>query len=273
MLSVLTFRTPEEAVDEGQQHPVRALGRRLDREGQPDPVDGRSSCGPASSGPTRSTGSTRPARSAATRSPGYGREGGRHGLGGVPRCLTAARPRPRVRRLAPPSRARRPQDLQALHRRRVPALGVGPLLRGAPTPTASFLANAALASRKDARDAVVAAREAFAGWAGRDGLQPRPGALPGRRGAGGPARRSSPPRCAPPRASRRPRRGGQVDAAIDRWVWYAGLGRQDRPGGRRRQPGRRAVLQLLACPSRPASSPWSRRRTPACSGWSAWSRR
>ncbi|HET6939026.1 MAG TPA: aldehyde dehydrogenase family protein [Nocardioides sp.] len=31
----------------------------------------------------------------------------------------------------------------------------------------SFLANAALASRKDARDAVVAARSAFPGWAGR----------------------------------------------------------------------------------------------------------
>src|SRR6195952_1236745 len=30
-----------------------------------------------------------------------------------------------------------------------------------------FAANAALASRKDARDAVVAARKAFAGWSGR----------------------------------------------------------------------------------------------------------
>ena len=30
-----------------------------------------------------------------------------------------------------------------------------------------FLANAALGSRKDARDAVVAARAAFSGWAGR----------------------------------------------------------------------------------------------------------
>ena len=38
------------------------------------------SCGPAWCGPTPSTGSTRPAPSAATRSPGYGREGGRHGL-------------------------------------------------------------------------------------------------------------------------------------------------------------------------------------------------
>ena len=40
VLSVLTFRTPEEAVDEGEQHPVRPLRGRLDREGQPDLVDG-----------------------------------------------------------------------------------------------------------------------------------------------------------------------------------------------------------------------------------------
>ena len=31
----------------------------------------------------------------------------------------------------------------------------------------TFVANAALASRKDARDAVVAARKAFGGWSGR----------------------------------------------------------------------------------------------------------
>ena len=34
------------------------------------------------------------------------------------------------------------------------------------TPKGVFLANAALASRKDARDAVVAARAAVSGWAG-----------------------------------------------------------------------------------------------------------
>jgi len=84
-----------------------------------------------------------------------------------------------------------------------------------------FLANAALASRKDARDAVVAARKAVPGWSGAtaynrgqvlyrvaemlegrraqfvaevadaEGLKPRPAA-------------------------------DVVDAAIDRWVWYAG---------------------------------------------------
>ena len=34
------------------------------------------------------------------------------------------------------------------------------------TPDGRFLANAAQASRKDARDAVVAARKAFGGWSG-----------------------------------------------------------------------------------------------------------
>ena len=49
-----------------------------------------------------------------------------------------------------------------------PRSGVGPLLRGRSVrpPRARFLANAALGSRKDARDAVVAARGASPGWAG-----------------------------------------------------------------------------------------------------------
>ena len=50
-----------------------------------------------------------------------------------------------------------------------------------------FLANAAQGSRKDARDAVVAARGAFAGLGRRHGIQPRSGALSRRRGDGGPS--------------------------------------------------------------------------------------
>ena len=80
-----------------------------------------------------------------------------------------------------------------------------------------FLANAALASRKDVRDAVVAARKAFPGWAGATAynrgqvLYRIAELLEGRRdqfvaevrdGALGDA--------------------AEVDAAIDRWVWYAG---------------------------------------------------
>jgi len=81
-----------------------------------------------------------------------------------------------------------------------------------------LLAHAARASRKDLRDAVVAARGAVAGWAGRTAynrgqvLYRVAEIIEGRRaqfedelreaGAADPA--------------------GEVSAAIDRWVWYAG---------------------------------------------------
>src|SRR3954454_22327654 len=85
----------------------------------------------------------------------------------------------------------------------------------------TFLANAALASRKDARDAVVAARSAFGGWSGRtaynraqvvyriaelmeDRLTQFVEALGASEGL----------------SSRQPT--PTLDAAIDRLVWYAG---------------------------------------------------
>jgi acyl-CoA reductase-like NAD-dependent aldehyde dehydrogenase len=84
-----------------------------------------------------------------------------------------------------------------------------------------FLANAALASRKDARDAVVAARKAFAGWSGATAynrgqvLYRVAEVLEGRRAqfadevrlATGVSHRAA---C------------DEVDATVDRWVWYAG---------------------------------------------------
>ncbi len=84
-----------------------------------------------------------------------------------------------------------------------------------------FLANAALASRKDARDSVVAARKAVPGWSGATAynrgqvLYRVAEVMEGRRaqfvadvaGAEGlTARRAE----------------AVVEAAIDRWVWYAG---------------------------------------------------
>ena len=84
-----------------------------------------------------------------------------------------------------------------------------------------FLANAALASRKDARDAVVAARKAQPGWAGATAynraqvLYRVAEVMEGRRAQfveevsraeGLTARRAE----------------SVVDASIDRWVWYAG---------------------------------------------------
>jgi acyl-CoA reductase-like NAD-dependent aldehyde dehydrogenase len=84
-----------------------------------------------------------------------------------------------------------------------------------------FLANAAWASRKDARDAVVAARAAFGAWSGMTAynrgqvLYRVAEMMEGRHGqfcdevAAGEGLSSSKARAA-------------VDAAIDRWVWYAG---------------------------------------------------
>ncbi|MEC5148668.1 aldehyde dehydrogenase family protein [Cryobacterium sp. GrIS_2_6] len=89
------------------------------------------------------------------------------------------------------------------------------------TPSGDFLANAAQASRKDARDAVVAARSAFAGWSR---------ATPYNRG-------QVLYRIAELLEGRRAQfveeivqsegvsasaAGRQVDEAVDRWVWYAG---------------------------------------------------
>jgi acyl-CoA reductase-like NAD-dependent aldehyde dehydrogenase len=88
-------------------------------------------------------------------------------------------------------------------------------------PKGHFLANAAQASRKDARDAVVAARAAFAKWSGATAynrgqvLYRVAEVMEGRHVqfceevAAGEGLSASKARAA-------------VDAAIDRWVWYAG---------------------------------------------------
>ena len=84
-----------------------------------------------------------------------------------------------------------------------------------------FLANAARASRKDARDAVVAARKAFPGWAGATAynrgqvLYRVAELLEGRR-----AQFVADVAAAEGASARRAE--AVVDAAIDRWVWYAG---------------------------------------------------
>jgi acyl-CoA reductase-like NAD-dependent aldehyde dehydrogenase len=85
----------------------------------------------------------------------------------------------------------------------------------------AFLANAAQGSRKDVREAVVAARKAFSGWSGATAynrgqvLYRVAELLEGRReqfiaetaaSEGIPAKKAQ----------------STVDAAIDRWVWYAG---------------------------------------------------
>ena len=115
---------------------------------------------------------------------------------------------------------RRPQDVQAVHRRGVPAERIGPDL-----------------CRRDARRR--AARERLSSLAqgpprrgpgraqglravGRpNGDEPWPDPLPGRRAHGGPARPVR-GRGGRGRGPERWRARDAVDRSIDRWVWYAG---------------------------------------------------
>jgi acyl-CoA reductase-like NAD-dependent aldehyde dehydrogenase len=84
-----------------------------------------------------------------------------------------------------------------------------------------WLANAPLGSRKDARDAVSAARKAFGGWAGATAynrgqiLYRIAEMLEGRRDQF--VREVS-----DAEGLSRPKATAAVDAAVDRWVWYAG---------------------------------------------------
>ncbi|MBC7519223.1 MAG: aldehyde dehydrogenase family protein [Microbacteriaceae bacterium] len=85
----------------------------------------------------------------------------------------------------------------------------------------AFLANAAKASRKDARDAVVAARAAVSGWSAASGynrgqvLYRIAELLEGRRAQFISEIQHS-------EGVSEAAASGQVDAAIDVWVWYAG---------------------------------------------------
>jgi acyl-CoA reductase-like NAD-dependent aldehyde dehydrogenase len=89
------------------------------------------------------------------------------------------------------------------------------------TPDGKFLANAAQASRKDVRDAVVAARKAFSGWSGATAynrgqvLYRVAEMLEGRRA-------QFLAEVADAEGLSADQAESTVDAAIDRWVWYAG---------------------------------------------------
>ncbi|MGK5639025.1 aldehyde dehydrogenase family protein [Streptomyces sp. URMC 126] len=85
----------------------------------------------------------------------------------------------------------------------------------------NWLANAPLSSRKDGRDAVVAARKAFSGWSGATAynrgqiLYRVAEMLEGRR-------EQFTAEVADAEGLSKAKAAAQVDAAIDRWVWYAG---------------------------------------------------
>ncbi|WP_375384889.1 aldehyde dehydrogenase family protein [uncultured Microbacterium sp.] len=89
------------------------------------------------------------------------------------------------------------------------------------TAKGDFIANAAQASRKDARDAIVAARGAVKGWSGATAynrgqvLYRIAELLEGRRA-------QFIDEIVPVEGVSASRAAAQVDEAIDRWVWYAG---------------------------------------------------
>ena len=209
----------------------------------------RTSCAPAWCGPTRSTGSTRPRRSAATRSP-----------------ASAARVAARDWRHTSMS-----ERLSVAKTYKLYVGGAFPRSesgRSYPVRDAKggFLANAAQASRKDVREAVVAARKAFGGWSGATAynrgqvLYRVAELLEGRReqfiaevaaSEGVPAKRAQ----------------SVVDAAIDRWVWYAGWTDKIATVLGAAEPGRRPVLLVLGARSRRAWWACSRRSRRRCWAW------
>src|SRR4029079_6720817 len=193
----------ERGCDQGQQHALRALGRGLDRQGFADPAD---------------------------RQPAAGRRGvGQH--------VQQVRPGQPGRRLQgvglrPRGRQARAGGIPAMSRadvRKTYKLYIGGAFPRSESghshvvtdARGKFLATAALASRKDARDAVVAARGAFSGWASRTAYNRgqvvyriaevmedrRPQFVDALRSSEGLTSRQA---------------SGALDAAVDRLVWYAG---------------------------------------------------
>ena len=133
----------------------------------------------------------------------------------------------------------------------------------------AFLANAALASGRDVRDAVAAARTAFAEWSGSSAYH----------------RGQQLYRVAEIIADHRARFAdevgraagvraavayAEVDAAVDRWLWYTGW--TDKIAQVR--GGVNAVAGPYVNITVPEPAWWrcSPRRTARCSGWSASSR-
>ena len=132
----------------------------------------------------------------------------------------------------------------------------------------AFLDNASYASRKDARDAVVAARKAFGGWSARTPYNRGQvvyriaEVLEGRRAQFVDEVQRS--RVAPSGRPRRP--------STSRSTAWSGT-----PAGPTSSPRSSAAPTRLRrrtstspCPSRPASSPCSRRSGRRCSAWSRW---
>ena len=254
VLSVLTFRTPAEAIAKANNTPYGlSAGIWTDKGSRILAVADQLRAGVIWANTFNRFDPSSPF--GGYKESGYGREGGRHGLAAylaarcVRRAAVAARTaaasveapaaasdeseaQARAPNRAAPNRRLRDEGIEAMSRLAVPKTyklyigGAFPRSESGRTyevvpPTAAFLANAAQASRKDARDAVVAARAAVGGWAGATAynrgqvLYRIAELLEGRRAqfvaeiedAEGVTRAAA---------------TAQVDEAIDRWVWYAG---------------------------------------------------
>ena len=175
VLSVLTFRTPAEAVEKANNTPFGlSAGVWTDKGSRILWMADQLRAGVVWANTFNKFDPTSPF--GGYKESGYGREGGRHGLEGYLPMSPTIETRIDVRKTYklyvggafPRSESGRSYVVN--------------------DSKGKFLANASHASRKDARDAVQAARKAFGGWSGAHAVQPRPGGLPDRRGARGPAR-------------------------------------------------------------------------------------
>ena len=150
MLSVLTFRTPDEAVEKANNTPYGlSAGVWTDKGSRILWMANQLRAGVVWANTFNKFDPTSPF--GGYKESGYGREGGRHGL----EAYLQSDDRIDVRKTYklyiggafPRSESGRSYEVN--------------------DAKGKFVANAALASRKDARDAVVAARKAFRGWSGR----------------------------------------------------------------------------------------------------------
>ena len=213
VLSVLTFRTPEEAVEKANNTPYGlSAGVWTEKGSRILWMAERLRAGVVWANTFNRFDPTSPF--GGYKESGFGREGGLHGLEPLPGLLVTKR-------------------LPVKKTYKLFIGGAFPRSESGRTYEAEGQ-NVARASRKDVRDAVQAARGAQPKWASATAVQPRPGALPDRRDDGG----------APAGVRRALQRQGG-GRALDRPLGLVRrLRRQARAGDRLVEPGRRPVLQL-----------------------------
>ena len=190
VLSVLTFRTPQEAVDKANNTPYGlSAGIWTEKGSRILWMANRLRAGVVWANTFNRFDPSSPF--GGYKESGFGREGGRHGLEAYLAELIGpdrARKRNQGHRQASETgcSGERPQDLQALHRRGVPALGVGPVLPGQrPVRPAAGPCRAGQPQGSAGRG--QRRPQGIRRLAGGDRLQPRPGALPDRGDDRGPA--------------------------------------------------------------------------------------